>query len=353
MQRVLVIYMACIAWQVLSCTLVQAQTQVRNIYCNVHFNPVAQAESAQVQAIIRFKKSLEQRSAGTFQVHIGWNTRLTSTYQGAQLALMSEKMQLAQIPCSTLAGTTSALLPLSSFYVFSYPDIALPRAVVEGPAGDSIRRRVLKETGLRIMAFWALGYRHLTSVELPLDDLEALRGQPWRVQQNAVHEDALAKLGVKPVFFARSELYETLRHKRIGGAEGSLADILEGRLYEMQKNLLLTGHAFEFMCIVTSEHFYASLSREQRQHWDAAMNEATQLYHEIFAKNTVSYAQKIRNLMYVREMSMAQQVRFRQAGRSANVLAAQMAGPEYYAEIMKEIDKLRVPSPDAGPQTSR
>lgn len=353
MLRVLVICLFWISCAAGSCTLAQAQTQVREIYCNVHFNPVSQAESAQVQAVIRFKKSLEQRSAGAFKVHIAWNTRLTSSYKGAQLALMSGKIQLAQIPSSTLAGTTSALLPLSSFFVFPYPDIVLPQIVVEGQAGESIRRRVLKETGLRIMAFWALGYRHLTSIELPLDNLEALRGQPWRVQENAVHEEALARLGATPVSFARTELYEILRHKRVSGAEGCLADILEGRLYEMQKNLLLTGHVFEFMCIVTSEHFYASLSPQQRQHWDGAMTEATQLYHELFAKNSAIYAQKIRTFMQVREMSPAQQARFQQAGRSANELAAQMAGADYYAEIMKEIDRLRVLPPVPGPETSR
>lgn len=323
---------------------IYAAGQPRIIYCSVNYNPVAQPESAQVLAVVQFKKSLERLSGGAFRVRIAWNNALTPNYSVAQQALRGDKVHFTQMPASTLAAYSRALIPLSTLFLFSYPDMDLPHAVVDGPVGARIRERTMDETGLRILAFWELGYRHLTSVTKPLETHEDMRGEKWRVQPNPVHEDAFRRMGVEPVRIAWPDLYEALRRNAVSGSENTVADIDEGRLYEMQKNLLLTGHAFEFLCVVASERFYNSLSPAEKSHWDRAVAEATQVYRKAFMQGSAAQEIKLRKLMHVNIMTPHQQKLFLRQVEPSRVLAAQLSGPEYYAEIMAEIDKLRLPA---------
>lgn len=323
---------------------VYAEKQERIIYCSVNYNPVAQSESAQVLAVLQFKKSLERLSDGAFRVRIAWNNALTPNYSVAQQALRGDKVHFTQIPSSAFALYTRALLPLSTLFLFSYPDMDLPHAVVDGIVGTRIRERTVDETGLRILAFWELGYRHLTSVVKPLETLENITGEKWRIQPNPVHEDAFRRMGVEPVRIAWPDLYEALRRNAVSGSENTVADIEEGRLYEMQKSLLLTGHAFEFLCVIASERFYNSLSHTEKAQWDGAMDEATQLYRKAFMQGSAAQEIKLRKLMRVNEITSHQQKIFLQMVAPSRILAAQLSGPEYYAEIMTEIDKLRLPA---------
>ncbi|MEG2171757.1 MAG: TRAP transporter substrate-binding protein DctP [Desulfovibrionaceae bacterium] len=322
-----------------------AAKPARLIYCSVGFNPVAQAGSAQVLAVLEFKKSLERLSSGVFRVRIAWDNGLAPNYATAQRSLLGDKIHFTQFSSSSLAAFTSAILPLSTLFLFKYPDMTLPQAALDGPVGARIRDRTIRETGLRILAFWELGYRHLTSSTKQLNTLESIKGEKWRIQPNPVYEDAFRRLGMLPVSLSWQQLYEVLRVKGVSGSDNTLAGIEAGHLYEVQKNLLLTGHGFEFLCIMTSERFYKSLSETERRQWDKAIVEATQVYRKNFAHNSVTQEQKLRKRMHVWEMTAEQRKTFEELVAPSREIAAQRSGQKYYTEIMDAIKALRPPAP--------
>lgn len=338
-------FVLCICYFSIVIPYAQAKTQARKIFCSVVFNPVSQAQSAHVQAVLHFKKALETYSKGSLQVKIAWNNTLAPNFEAAQQALMQNRVHFVQIPSSALSAYSSAVLPLNVFFLFPYPDLTLPRALVGGSGGDIIRSRMLRETGLRIEAFWELGYRHLLSEEDSGNSLANFQGKNWRMTPNPVHEEGFKLLGMKPVPMPWENLYEALRNKRISGTDNTLADVEEGRLYEMQKHLLLTGHAFEFSCVLTSQRFYNSLSPAERKSWDTAIAESTAVYRKVFTKNTAGVEERLAKHIKIQTISLVEKAAFIRVVQPTRLLAAQMAGEEYYRAIMAELEKLRAKTP--------
>lgn len=104
------------------------------------------------------------------------------------------------------------------------------------------------------MGFWEVGPNHLTSVKKPINSLEDLKGMKIRVQPIPVHVAAFKALGANPASIAWGELFTALQQGTVDGAENPFENIVDARLYEVQKHIALSGHAFEFVNFVTSEN---------------------------------------------------------------------------------------------------
>ncbi|RLE11389.1 C4-dicarboxylate ABC transporter substrate-binding protein [Candidatus Aerophobetes bacterium] len=144
-------------------------------------------------------------------------------------------------------------------YVFKSVDCMFK--VLNGPIGDEIKDRLIKKRGIRVIGIGYLGKRHLTCNK-PIYKPEDLRGLKIRIPNIPLRRASFIALGASPTPMAFSEVYLALRQGVVDGQENPLAQIVAAKFYEVQKYLILTGHALNPEILLINEKRFESLPEE-------------------------------------------------------------------------------------------
>ncbi len=222
------------------------------------------------QAALLFARKVGQASAGRIVVDVHPASRLADDTAALQ-GLRDGRIDLS----ANSQGPTAAVVP-------EYAAIGLPYVfdtqqqlwrVLAGPTGDELRRRSA-EQGLRVLAFWDNGFRHLTNsrraVRVPAD----MAGLRIRTPADPVTTALMRALGAEPVVIGFSELPAALASGRADGQENPLINIYTARLQEVQRHLALTHHKVEITPLLMAEASWSRLSTADRSLLRAAADEA-------------------------------------------------------------------------------
>jgi TRAP-type C4-dicarboxylate transport system substrate-binding protein len=72
-------------------------------------------------------------------------------------------------------------------------------------------------------------------------------------------------LGANPTPLPFPELYAALEQKAVDGQENPVATINGAKLFEVQKNLVLTGHQYNPQSVVISKKFWDTLTAAEKK----------------------------------------------------------------------------------------
>ncbi|QUJ66845.1 TRAP transporter substrate-binding protein [Photobacterium sp. GJ3] len=318
---------------------VSSTTMVR---MSIDGNPNANPDLPAVRSIQYLKDELEK--TGDFRVKVFWDNRLAKSPQSQINGIQNNLFQLTGIALPAVSEFSPAYIPLSNLFLFKYPDVESPRKFIDGKGGQMMSKRMNDETGLRAELYMEVGYRHLTSIDKPIEELSDIKNRKIRVQPNPIHIEAFKELGASPTPISWAELFTSLQQKVIDGAENPFDNIVQARLYEPQKYLTLSGHAYDFVGYFTNEAFYQGLTDKEKSSWDQAFDK-TQLYFRGIVDQ--SWAQQLEFLkdgkMAVTYLSDQELDKFKKAvskswDLSEKIMAERYPdGAEYYSTIMSEI----------------
>lgn len=158
-------------------------------------------------------------------------------------------------------------------YVFKSVDCMFK--VLNGPVGDEIKDRLIKKRGIRVIGIGYLGQRHLTCNK-PIYKPEDLRGLKIRIPNIPLRRASFIALGASPTPMAFSEVYLALKQGVVDGQENPLAQIVAAKFYEVQKYLILTGHALNPEILLINEKKFESLPKE----YQSILLEGAKVYEE-------------------------------------------------------------------------
>lgn len=150
--------------------------------------------------------------------------------------------------------------------------------VVNGPIGDKIAAEIVEKIGLRPLAYFARGPRHLTS-NRPIRTPEDLQGIILRVPSVPISVKTWEALGAKPTPMTFSEVFTALQQGTVEAQENPFALIHHAGFYEVQKYVNLTGHVIGWVYVVIGEAQFKALKPEYQQIILQA-GQAMQTYHE-------------------------------------------------------------------------
>lgn len=220
-------------------------------------------------AMERLAEILEENAPDMFNVTL---------YPSAQLG--SEREMQEQLTVGTLEATITGVLAiyepkmalLELPYLFRDRDhiLAAQQSDVVADLAAS-----LPDQGLRLAGFLENGFRNITNSVRPIEAPEDLEGLAIRTPENMAQIETFRALGASPTPMAFSELYSALGQGVVDGQENPLQNIYDGRLYEVQEHLALTGHIYNSAYVVLSEDFYQGLGDEERDVLQDAIDEAT------------------------------------------------------------------------------
>ena len=164
------------------------------------------------------------------------------------------------------------------------PSIRRPR--VDGLDFRAVAR--LPDKGLVALGYWDLGFRNVTNSKRPITKGEDLSGLKLRVIPNPVFLDTFKAFGANPVPMPLAELYTALEMKTVDAQEHPIGVLWSAKLYEVQKHLSLTYHAYSALLVVMNKQKFESLSPANQKAIIEAAREAGQYQRKLNNDNIAS-----------------------------------------------------------------
>ena len=152
--------------------------------------------------------------------------------------------------------------------VFEMPYIIVSRAhmkrVSESAQVKDALLSSLPAKGMRILAFWENGFRHVTNNVRPIVKPEDLKGLKLRVPGGVWRVKMFKSYGANPAPMPFAEVYSALQSGVMDAQENPFPQIWSAKFQEVQKFLSLTGHVYTPAYPMVSEASWQKLPTDVR-----------------------------------------------------------------------------------------
>ncbi|MCS6811663.1 MAG: TRAP transporter substrate-binding protein [Tepidimonas sp.] len=291
-----------------------------------------------VQGMDKFAELVEQKSGGRLKVQVFAGGALGSD-QANVSALQGGTLEMAAMNSGIFASV------VKEFAVYDFPFMfASPReadVVLDGPFGRQLHAK-LEEKGLVGLAYYELGFRHITNNRRPIQRVEDIAGLKLRVIPNPINVDWVSALGANPTPLPFPELYAALEQRAVDGQENPLATIWGAKFYEVQKYLTLTYHQYNPQSVVVSKKFWDSLSAEDRRILQEAAVESARFQREQARSAVAGTLDNLKKAgMQVTELPAAEVAKMRERMKPVIAKHTAAVGEATVAALQAELDKLR------------
>ncbi|KMK65052.1 TRAP transporter substrate-binding protein [Puniceibacterium sp. IMCC21224] len=217
----------------------------------------------------KMKELVEERSGGDYTV-----TLLGTEVGGERDQLEGASFGEYQI---TLGGSMPMTLYAPDYAAsdlpFVYTSTDEARAVYEGELGEAINDAFIQNGQLRLVGLSKRNPRNLTANE-PIETPDGVDGLRLRVPEIAPWVKIWSGIGASPSPIAWPEVYTSLQTGVIEAQENPVNFIHAGKLFEVQDYIMKTEHVFSFFHWLMNEQFYDSMSDEDREMVQGAIDEA-------------------------------------------------------------------------------
>jgi len=167
---------------------------------------------------------------------------------------------------------------------FIFRDSVHMKKLVDGPMGKEMEKRILEETGIRIVTYFIRGPRYLTS-NRPIAGPDDLNGLIVRVPNVPSYTVAWSALGANPTPMALSEVFTSLQQGTIEAQENPLAMISSTNLYEVQDYVNLTAHVLSWAYVVIGEKQFQDMPPDLQEIFMEAVKNMQDYEHQLFQEN--------------------------------------------------------------------
>jgi TRAP-type transport system periplasmic protein len=288
--------------------------------------------------VAKMTACLAQKSGGKFKLQAFWGGALGGDLQATQ-ALRSGTQEMVITSSSPLVGILPDLGVFDLPFLFANEKEA--DAILDGAFGKYISDK-MPAVGLVNLSYWENGFRNLTNSRKPVAKVEDFPGLKVRVMQNNIFLDTFKTLGTNAVPMAFQEVFAALETKAIDGQENPFVTIDTSKMYEVQKFLSVTNHAYTPFLVLYSKQLFDRLSADEQKALTECAAEGQK------EQRTVSRALSEKSLANVKAQGMQvnviapeEQKRMRDAVKPVYERGAATIGKETVDRMQAELAKLR------------
>ena len=213
----------------------------------------------------------KKRTAGRYEIQV---------FPASSLGKESDINQGLQL------GTVDIILTGASFAARSFPRLAVSYYPFTFRDADHVlkyaRSDVFRELadgykkasgGNTITALTYYGHRHATSNKL-FTNCDEMKGLKIRVPDVPAYLAMPKACGANPTPIAFAEVYLALQNGTVEAQENPLTTIEAKKFYEVQKNILLTGHIVDSVTTQVGPHVWSKLTDEEKKMFTDVMQQA-------------------------------------------------------------------------------
>ena len=232
----------------------------------------------------KFAELVEERTNGAYFMQLVPNSSLG--YERTML----ESMQMGTLDSGIItSGPFVNFVP--EFGVldlpFLFPDNASAYKVLDGEIGKEILSK-LEDHDLKGLAYAERGFRNLTNSVRPVRTAEDIKDLKIRVMENEVYIAAFKAMGVNSVPMAWTEALTALQQGTIQGQENPVNVIHAYKMWDSQKYVTMTRHAYAAAVITFSEEVFNKLPDDVQEIFIQAAQEAAEYERAWVAENEAS-----------------------------------------------------------------
>lgn len=255
------------------------------VVVNLADSPPYTEGSPMCEFAVKFKELAAAYSNGKIDVQIFWGGALGTeqkVFKDAQIGTV--QAVLANI--ANLAPFASALYTVNLPYIFDSREEAY--MLFRGSLGDYFEEQTVKLAGLRVLAWPDQAGRVLHNTKRSVQSIGDMKGLKWRVPNNPVFIAEYKSWGVNPIPMPWGEVFSSLQTGVIHGGDNVLRNLIDFKMYQMEKYVTVTNHMLEIVPLVVGETWFKSQPKEIQ---DALVDAASDAWAwEYFAmKDDVEY----------------------------------------------------------------
>lgn len=317
----------------LAAGLVTATIGAAHATTSLRFASEAPRTDTQYTAGQKFSEVLKAKTNGELDLKLFPD----STLGNSQAAITGARGGTIDIIVSGSANF-SGLVPLLSMFdiPFMFKDTEHAYRVLDGKVGQDMLDK-LDAIGLKGLAFWDNGWRQMTNSKGPIRTPADVKGLKMRTTGSPVHIEAFKLLGANPVPMPLAELYTALEMKTVDAQEHPIGVFVSAKLYEVQKHLTLSAHAYSALIVAMNKAKFDALPPAQQKALVEAAREAGQLQRKLNNELIAKQVEEVKKAG-VQVVEKIDQQPFLEATRGVRTAFIAKSGGE--AEI-KQIDALR------------
>jgi tripartite ATP-independent transporter DctP family solute receptor len=190
--------------------------------------------------MVRYAQLVRERTQGRVAIQVHHSRQLGDERQ------VVEGLQLGTVHLTvTSTGPLGGFVPEMNVLdlPFLFRDASHAYKVLDGEIGRGLLDK-FEAVGIKGLAFWENGFRHVTTGKTPVERPADLKGLKIRVMENRVHQAAFRQLGADATPMAWGEVFTSLQQGLLDAQENPIPIVSTFKLYEVQKFLSLTGHVY-------------------------------------------------------------------------------------------------------------
>lgn len=244
---------------------------------------VNEQDSFQIAAE-KFAEIVEERTEGAYAIEIYPNASLGDE------RTMLEGMQMGTLDMGIItSGPFVNFVPEMGVLdmPFLFPDNESAYKVLDGEIGQDLLDK-FEGVNLKGLAYAERGFRNLTNNSKEVKAAEDVKGLKIRVMQNEVYISTFESLGVNAVPMAWTEALTALQQGTIDGQENPVNVFHSHKLWESQKYLTMTRHAYASAIITMSLKKFQTLPEDVQVIFKEAAQEAAEYERQWVADNEES-----------------------------------------------------------------
>lgn len=209
-------------------------------------------------------------------------------YGSSQLGGDKELLQKLKLGTVDFALPSTVMSSENDLYgVFEMPYLVQDRDHMKRIEKDVFWSKLapaVEAKGLKILAVWENGYRHITNNKQPIKTPEDLRGIKLRVPEGKWRVKMFQTYGANPSPMKLSEVFVALQTGVMDGQENPLPQIASQKFQEVQKYMSLTGHVYTPAYLTTGKKRWEKLPADVRKILEETAKETQAFVYETAAR---------------------------------------------------------------------
>ena len=248
-------------------------------------------------------------------------------FGSSQLGGDKELMQKLKLGTVDLAIPSTVMSSESDLFgIFEMPYLVKDRKHMQAIEKEVFWPKIAPEAekkGLKVLAAWENGVRHITNNKHPIVKPEDLKGIKLRVPEGKWRVKMFQAYGANPSPMKFSEVFTALQTGVMDGQENPFSQIVSAKFQEVQKFLSLTGHVYTPAYLTTGSKKWATLPADVRKVLEDTAKDMQKYVYAVAEKDENELIDKIK----------AAGVKVNEADKPAFVAASKAVYEEFGKEV--------------------
>jgi tripartite ATP-independent transporter DctP family solute receptor len=248
-------------------------------------------------------------------------------YGSSQLGGDKEMLQKLKLGTVDIAVPSTVMSSESDMFgVFEMPYLVKDREHMKRIEKEIFWSKIaptVEPKGLKVLAVWENGIRHITNNKRPIRVPADLQGIKLRVPEGKWRVKMFQAYGANPAPMKFSEVFTALQTGVMDGEENPFTQIYSAKFQEVQKYLSLTGHVYTPAYVVVGSKKWATLPADVRKVLEDTAKETQAYVYETAAKDDTELLEKLK----------AAGMQVNEADKDAFIKASKPVYDEFAAEV--------------------